>query len=75
MHRYVIHSQPQSVRVFYYAVAALVAFGSYLMFMIVMVYFSRAEPTIGPISMAIKRGCTILGVVAVVTAIVVCILK
>ena len=57
----------------YDAVAALVAFGSYLTFMI-----GHAEPTIGSISMAIKRGVaiyTILGVVAVVTPIILCILN
>ena len=44
------------------------------MFMIVMVYFSRAKPSISPFSMAIKRACTIIGVIAMVV-LVLCILS
>ena len=44
------------------------------MFMIVMVYFSRVKPTIDPISITIKRACTIIGVIAMVV-LVLCILS
>ncbi|XP_065911033.1 DNA damage-regulated autophagy modulator protein 1-like [Dysidea avara] len=46
--------------------AAVVTFGFYDLYMIVMSYYSSSEPTIGPISMAIKRLCTVLGVGAMV---------
>lgn len=53
---------------------AVVTFGFYCLYMIVMTYYSSSEPTIGPVSMAIKKVCTILGVGALVTLVILSIL-
>ena len=50
-------------------------FGFYDLYMIVMSYYSSSEPTIGPISMAIKRLCTVLGVGAMVGLVILSILS
>ena len=57
-----------------YTAAAVVTFGFYCLYMIVMTYYSTAEPTIGPVSMAVKKVCTILGLAAMVTLVVLSIL-
>ena len=49
-------------------------FGFYCLYMVVMTYYSTAEPTIGPVSMAVKKVCTILGLAAMVTLVVLSIL-
>ena len=58
----------------YYTAAAIVTFGFYCLYMIVMTYYSTAESTIGPVSMAVKKVCTILGLAAMVTLVVLSIL-
>jgi len=50
-------------------------FASYDLYMIVMSYYSSSEPTIGPVSMAFKRVCTVLGVGAMVGLVVLSILS
>ena len=58
----------------YYAAAAVVTFGFYCLYMVVMTYYSSAEPTIGPVSMAVKKVCTILGLASMVTLVILSIL-
>ena len=49
-------------------------FASYYLYMILMTFYSSREPTIGVISMAIKKLCTILGLTAMIALVVLCIL-
>ena len=58
----------------YYTAAAVVTFGFYCLYMVVMTFYSSAEPTIGPVSMAVKKVCTILGLAAMITLVVLSIL-
>lgn len=59
----------------YFTAAAVVTYGCYCLYMIVMTYFSSEEPTIGSVSMAIKKVCTLIGVGSLATLVVLCILQ
>ena len=58
----------------FFIAAAIVTYGFYTLYMIVMTFYSSAEPTIGTVSMTIKKVCTILGLGSLVTLAVLSIL-
>jgi len=61
-------------RSLYSIAGAVVMFASYYLYMILMTFYSSREPTIGVISMAIKKLCTVLGLTAMIALVVLCIL-